>query len=351
MIGTPGFTVLREIPADYLAGLASQIYSLHGGVIRDQSGRILAHLALPAATAPLQLVPGLNLIPELINGYQLHALSQEVSRVLSWSMASTALAGLGLATSLVSVVYLSKKVSQVEERVAAIKNWLGSASEGQLRAAVSDLTHAASATNGQMRHQLMLSAKTSFASLAYHYRTQAASATKLDDLEVLEDFAATAMIGAVLCASDLGLHEAAHRDMVTYHGAWSEMARAQARRLLLLDEAARLLDGRYVNALPASALVSVLDFAHKQTKGIDWIDQLRVGYGPGTALTSGIRTIDEQAIRYARRLCAREQVLSGYCSHFEFLAAKRLSSTDFASLVGEQIVGHAGPALVINTGA
>lgn len=351
MINEAGIAVLRKVPAEYWAGIANNLYSVHGGVIRDQAGRILAHLAMPAASAPLQLVPGLNLIPELIQGYQLSVLNENVLRAVSWSMASTAVSGLGLATSLVSVVYLARRMSQIDGRIAEVKDWLRSASEGQLRAALADLTHASKTADVQTRRQLMLSAKTSFAALAHHYRSQAASAIKLHEVEIFEDYAVSAMLGAVLCASDLGLYDAAHDDMLTYQKDWSDMARAQTRRLLQLEDAARLLDSRYVSALPTAALVSVLDFAHHESKGLHWIDELRTAYGRTTALTSGIRTIAEPAIRYARKLRARHDVLDGYCGHFEFLAAKRLSASSFGSLADNELKGHAGLALIVNSGA
>lgn len=345
-----GFTVLRQVPAEYWSGIASKVYSVHGGVIRDQGGRILAHLAMPAVSAPLQLVPGLTLIPELIQSYQLEVVNENVLRAVSWSMASTAMSGLGVATSLASVAYLARRINQIDDRIADLKNWLKSSSEGDLRAAVSNVTHASKALDGQQRQQLLLSAKTSFAALAHHYRSQAASSTKLAEIEIFEDSAATAMMGAVLCASDVGLYDSAADDMLAYHDAWAAMARTQARRLLQLDDPARLLDGRYVPALPATALTSLLDFAMEEDKGIEWIDELRTGYGRGTALTAGIRPIDEAAVRFARRLQARHDVLTGYCSHFTLLAQRGMSSSSFARSVQGELEGQTGLALIVNAG-
>lgn len=344
-----GFTVLRQVPAEYWAGIASKVYSAHGGVIRDQGGRILAHLAMPAMSAPLKLVPGLNMIAELIQSYQLNVVNENVLRAVSWSMASTAMSGLGVATSLASVAYLSRRINQIDSRIAELKHWLKTSSEGELRAAVSNVAHASKALDGQQRQQLLLSAKTSFAALAHHYRSQAASSTKLAEIEIFEDSAATAMMGAVLCASDVGLHDSAADDMLAYHEEWASMARTQARRLLQLDDPARLLDGRYVAALPATALVSLLDFALEEDKGIEWIDELRNGYGRGTALTAGIRVIDEPAISLARRFQARHDVLTGYRSHFGLLAERRISSSSFARSVQGELEGHTGLALIVNS--
>lgn len=351
MLSEAGFTVLRQVPAEYWAGIASKLYTAHGGVIRDQGGRILAHLTLPAATTPLQLVPGANLIPDLIEAYQLSVLNENVLRAVSWSMAATAVSGLGLAVSLASVVYIGKQLNRIDGHIAEIKEWQRDAAEGQLKAALADMVHAGKAQDTATRRHLMLSAKTAFAALAHLYLSRAFAATKLHEVEVFEDYAATAMLGAVLCASDLGLHEPACDDMRSYRKDWSAVARAQTRRLLQLDNAEQLLDSRYVNPLPTAALVDVLDFAHQEQRGLGWIDELRAAYGHVTALKSNLRSIDEAAIRYARKLQARNEVLDGYCSHFEFLAAKRLSASTFAQLASEDLNGHAGPALILNSGA
>ncbi len=350
MIADAGFTVLRQIPAEYWAGLASKAYSLHGGVVRDGAGKILAHLAVPA-TAPLNFVPGLSFIPDLIQGYQLHALGQEVQKVMTLAMASTALSGLGLVATAGSTIYLSKRMDRIEDQIAQVKGWLMSTTEGQLKSAIKNLSHSAAARDGQTRKALLHAAKSSFAEVAHVYMSQASKATKLDEVEVFEDYATTAMLGAVLCTSDLGLHDSAHEDMLTYHREWADIARVQTKRMLGLSDPSRLLDGRYVELLPAAELVSVLDFANDQTLGIAWVDQLRAGYGKTTAITSSVFTVDDPTLRYVRRLRARHDVLQGYSSHFEFLAAKRLSAGEFSKTVDLQLKGHSGPALVINSSA
>ena len=159
-----------------------------------------------------------------------------------------------------------------------------------------------------------------------------------------------AMLGAVMCASDLGLYKAARDDMRTYHQEWIELARRQTRRLLNLDSASKLLNGRYSKQLPAAELVSILDFVHADSRGIGWIDELRAGYGLAAAFTSGIRTIEDAQIRYARKLRARQDVLSSYAEHFEFLSAKQISVSKFAAAVESAAVGTT-LAVVVGSGA
>lgn len=68
-----GLTVLRQIPVEYLGGILTGAYSLHGGVIRDGGGRILAHLISGGATdALLELIPGASTISSAIANGQLY---------------------------------------------------------------------------------------------------------------------------------------------------------------------------------------------------------------------------------------------------------------------------------------
>jgi hypothetical protein len=346
MLTDLGFTVLRQIPLEYLTGVARGLYSLHGGVLRDHAGRIVAHLATPEVGAVIGSVPGLNVVANVVQAYQLHDLSQNVQKVLAVSLAGTALSGLGLATSLAGFAYMSRKLTSIERRIAEVKDWLMSTCEGQLRAAVADLGHAASASDGETRRLLTMSAKTTFASLAHHYRSQAAGSKSLNELEISEDYSVTALLGAVMCTSDLGLHDSAVDDFSAYRQKWIEVARAQLHRVLDLDNASRLLDGRYADAMPASQLVAILDFARNDPRGLNWIDDLRRGYGRGTALTSGIRAVSDESLLYARRLIARAEVLSSYEEHFRVLAARRMSSSDFTGLV-KRVTSDGSIALLV----
>ena len=341
MIDGFGINVLRQVPIEYISGIVSQIYSVHGGVIREAAtGRIVAHLAIPEAGAALAgAVPGLGFLGDLAQTYQLHALSQNVQQVLSVSLANTALAGLGLATSLAGFVYLSRKLSALDGRVAEIKDWLASGSEGQLRAAVADLSHSARAQEPETRRQLLLSAKSSFTGLAHHYRSQAAIAKSIAVAEVYEDYSVTAMIGAVMCVSDLGLHDAAAEDFKALRAEWSSAARTRVASLLDLENAARLLDGRYAAALPAASLVAILDFAKDESRGIGWIDELRKGFGTVASLTSGLRPLADDAIAYARKLRAKNDVLANYEEHFRYLSARRMTVSSFSKLVQKATEG------------
>jgi hypothetical protein len=347
MLEGMGFNVLRQIPLEYVTGLAQGLYSLHGGVLRDHGGRIVAHLALPATSSAFSLTPGLSLIGQVVQGYQLHTLSQTVQQVLAVSLVNTALSGLGLATSLAGFVYLSRKLTRIEAQIAEIKGWLQSSDEGQLRAAISDLKHALQTSDADTKRQALGRAKSVFTALAHHFRAQAAASTHPKTASVFEDCSVTAAMGAVMATSELeGLEDAASEDFLGYRMEWKAMARDQVRALLDLENSPRLLDARYADKLPASELVRLLDFANDDPRGLRWIDDLRKGYGKATALTSGWRPLNDDCIAFASRLRAREDVLASFEEHVRFVRTRRLSVAKFAELISSTTL-DGKPALIV----
>lgn len=343
MLQDLGLTVLRAVPTDTLLGLATGAFSLHGGVVRDGAGRIVAHLAMPAVTAAFNSIPGIGLITELATAYQLNTISRDVQKVLNVSLVNTALSGLTLATSLVGFTYMAAKLHQVNGKLDAlakqskeIKQFLQSGNEAKLRAAIDDFRHSTQAPDSETRRHLLLKAKGLFTELAHHSTAQLHLLTEVGAVEATEDFFMLASIGGVLCTSDLGMHAAARDDLIRYHQEWTVVARHHCNRLLHLDDPGRLLDARYVEPLPAQTLVRLLDFAKASDKGIAWIDDLRHSTGKTTMLTSALRQLDRPAIDFAKKLHARDDVLQSYVAHYSFLAEKQVSATQFSNLLEDE---------------
>jgi hypothetical protein len=343
MLEELGLTVTRAIPPETLLGLVSGSLSLHGGVVRDAAGRIVAHLALPAATGAFKAIPGVGLVSELITNYQLKSISDNVQKVLDVALANTALSGLTLATSLVGFGYLAAKVRQIDSKLEAvtkqtkeIKQILQSHQRAQLLEAIDSLRHASQAVDADTRRQLLLQSKQTFGELAHHYKAQMAERTSLQEIEASEDFFTLACIGGVMCTSEIGLFGPARDDLLAHYDDWKELARQQTSRFLNLDEAGRLLDSRYVEVLPAATLVDILDFAHGTSRQIGWIDDLRQQLGKGTLLAAAMSPIDDTTINYAKKLRARNEVLQSYVAHYSFLSEKKLSASAFGSLLEQQ---------------
>ena len=71
-----GFTVTRMIPNNVLTGVLTGAYQVCGGVVRNNSGQIMAHLV--NGVSPLSFTePAFS----AINTYQLHRIGREVSQI------------------------------------------------------------------------------------------------------------------------------------------------------------------------------------------------------------------------------------------------------------------------------
>lgn len=343
MLAQLGLEVARAIPAQTLLGLVNGSMSLHGGVVRDTAGRIVAHLVMPAATAPFNAIPGVGLLTGLVTNYQLKSISEDVQRVLNISLANTALSGLTLATSVVSLVYLAAKIRQVDVKLESllkqtreIKQLLQSQQRAQLLEAIDSLRHAGLAEDEGTRRQLYLQSKAAFGQLAHHYKSLMTQSGSLAEAEASEEFFTVACLGNVLCTSELGLREAARDDLITHYGDWKLAAQQQVSRALNLGESDRLLDGRYVEQLPARTLVSLLDFAKGTSRGIDWIDDLRQSLGKTTLLASAAKPLERGTIDYARKLGSRDLVLQSYVAHYSFLSEMEMSAGSFGQLLEDE---------------
>lgn len=341
MISQFGFSVAREIPATVLQGLATGAYTLHGGVVRQATGQIVRHLVSPGlvgsvVSSPIGFLAAAgSMASGLAANVQIHALSQDVRRVLNVSMAATGLAGLGLATSLIGFPYLAARIKRVDQKVDKLTELIKSREGAQLRQAVDDYRQSAEASEAT-RKSMLLRAQGSFGELAHHYKSQLGTLTKLADIEGAEGYFVVACLGNAICSSELGLTGSASDQLTSHYRDWAELSRRHCSSLLKLSEPARLLDARYIEALPAATLVKLLDFANQDPRGMAWFDELRRALGTGTMIAGTVSRIDSAAIEYAKSLQARDEVLESFVSLFDLLATKKLSVTAFAQAVEKE---------------
>lgn len=349
MFAELGLNVVRSIPLEQVLGLASGNLSLHGGVIRDAAGRIVAHLAMPASTGLLGGLPGLGTIGSIVYGIQLQALSSNVSavkaateQILNYSVATTALSGLGLVTSVTGFAFLASRLSRIDQRLGAlekqtkaIKQFLHSSQRAQLMAAVDHLRLSQHATDNETRRHLLLQSKQLFATLAHHYKLQLGEIDDIGELSATEDCYVLACLGSVMATSDLGMMDAARDEMLGHYADWRVIARKHCGKLVLKDDPARLLDARYVQSVPAGNLIKFLDFTNDSSRGVRWFDDLRMTLDKTTLVRSALSVIEPSVIEYANKLLVKDEMLQGFNAHMGFLSEKKLSLSYFARRVEE----------------
>lgn len=355
MLNEAGMAVLREIPKEFLGNG----YTAYGGVIRDAAGKIVAHLAMPASElgmpalsammgGPTAIVSSaVSAVSGLVANAQLVSLSKDVQQVLQVTMAGTALAGLGVATSMVGFWYLNRRVAAVEDKlqdlkveVEKIRRILEVAQKAKLLAAIKAYKLACSNSNEGQKERLLLGARDSFEELTFFYKDMAQEPKALEELEVAEGFFVAACLGNAVCTSDLGMYAQAAENFREHYTDWQTLARKHCVDLLDLEHPTRLLDGCYVNDLPASELVRVLDFARDDRRGIQWIDELRKRLG--VVKWPDFTEVYRPKVGFAKALCARNEVLGSYVEHFRVLGELAVPVTEYArQLMDMTKDGHA----------
>ena len=365
MFSDLGLAVSRQIPADQVLGIVLGTHSVHGGVIRDSLGRITSHLVNGGATSlAASFLPGLGTIGSLINAGQLYSIGRDVQQVqqtantiLQVSMAGTALAGLGVVTSVAGFAYLSHRLNKIDDKLSlmekdikAIKSLIQSKQRAELHTAIDQLRQAELTSKEHLRHDLLMRSKELFTTLAHFYREQWVNADEIHQIDGLDEYFTLAFTGAALATSELGMSEAASSELERHFNDWQVQARHHCGKHLLGDTPQRLMDESLVNDLSTRDLVDTLDFVNDTRRGIDWIDDLRRQNTslvpafhkalPGALQRFVAPASEKPAIDFSKRLRARSRVLSANVAHFDFLANKKISASYFAGEVKRIVLEH-----------
>jgi hypothetical protein len=335
-----GLAVVREIPVQTLAGLLSGAYTLHGGVVRDAGGRIVAHL-LSSGPADLikATIPGLNVLSSLVGSGQLYSLSRDVNElrgtvesIMTVASAGAALSGIGLIANVAGTAFLSRKLDAVQAQLARIERLLNEQHLSVLRSAVDNLRHAEHAADRETRKAMLVSAKTDFSKSVHFYGSQFADPRALQEVLALEDSFGLAAIGSALCLSELGMHGAAAADFEGHYDRWRPLARKHIQQHFLGEAPHRLLTDAGVEDVPAADVVAALDFVHSSHKAWGWIDELR---RERAAVRLPTWSSKDKALREAAgmalKLRAKDSSFSAFGEHLRLLDHKRLSASGFAA--------------------
>lgn len=124
MTGSLSHVVLREIPAELLAGVASGEYRVAGSIIRSvSSGRVVGHLQETSAMSSLLNFSPLSL-PQIaidaVSVVQNEQIKAAMSVVQSLQITNLAVSGIGIGVSVAGTAILAKRIAKVEEKVDAI---------------------------------------------------------------------------------------------------------------------------------------------------------------------------------------------------------------------------------------
>lgn len=370
-----GLNVARQIPVETLTGLASGLYSLHGGVVRDAGGRIVSHLVTSGGSAAmLGLVPGLGIFSDALQGAQLWkigrdvaAVQQTVNTVLNVSMAGAVLSGLGLVTSIAGFAYLSHRLRQVDKTLAElakdvkhIKLSQEGLQKSELQTAVDNARHAEHATDEAVRKGLLIDSKREFNKLTHHYKQEWARSRSLEEIQAINELYTLAILGHAMVCSDLGLRDAAAADLRKNCEEWTFLAREHSNTVMFGEHPERFIGGDYVADFPARTLVDLLDFARDEKRGIEWFDELRLmslkrstlfgnlaSSAPDTLRKRLTKSDPPGSIELVKGLHARANVLDANVAHFEFLREKQISASVFQKQLHDARIESGSDAICV----
>jgi hypothetical protein len=349
-----GLEVARMIPKNTMLGLLSGAYKLHGGVVRDMGGRIVAHMAIPSTV--VSLVPGLGWVAEAFQTYQLHEMGLVLNRVetqigslVKLTTATAAMSGLGVVVSVAGFALLYKQLGKLSETLNRIErntkktnSILEAVQYGKLQAAIDAYRRASETTDQSLRQSLLQTSQHDFNQLVHEYKQCWGKFQDLMEMQVLDDGYTLAMIGQGLALSDLGMTEAAAKEFGAHRLEWQHLARSHCRTDLLRTDPQRLLHHRYLHCLPAADLVRLLDFVEQADRGVGWLDELRQREAAAPVLRMPALASKDAEIEFAMRLVAKDDVLQGYEGHLQFLHEHGMRACDFQRQVIEQSQGDSG---------
>jgi len=354
-----GITVLRQIPQEVLLGLVTGSNKLHGGVVRDMGGRIVAHLVEPGAKTALNAstlvsaLPGMGWVADAYQAYQLHDMGlklvqvqNQLGTVMRVATAATALSGLGVVVGIANLAVLSRQIKAVGDAVQRVEaqtkrtnRFLDASHYGDLQSALDNLRHAREASSPAIATNWLQSAKTQFARIFHRAQTLWPKAETVDEALALEESACVAMSGHALAMSELQEHATAAADFAMHRAQWRALAREWCQTHVLRADPQRLLQGEASAGISARDLVNLMDFtqtdAESAPRGIDWIDDLRarpVSSSWAPKMLSS-RKDDGPEIAFALRLLARDEILGATHAHLNLLAQRRVSASAFEAMV------------------
>lgn len=366
MLSELGFTVLRQIPSELLPGLVTGAYSLHGGVLRDGAGRIVAHL-LTAGPADLlkSLVPGLDVLSGLVGNGQIFALSRSVealqssvATVVQLSAAGTIMAGLGLVATAGGVAYLNGRLNGIERHLERLEDKLDDVRRSVvtyqlavLKGAMDNLRHAEQYMDGDRRQGMLLDAKRDFQTARHNYSDRLKDASTSGEFAALEECLSLAMTGSALCASELELYDIAATDFESQLAEWQESARRFVQGWVDSTGYGKLLEVP-TDEVPTDELVALLDFGEGTNRGWARIDELRRATKAQEHAQrketfrspwprKAVRSESTGDVRTAMVLRQRSLILQAHGEHLKFLASRRMSGGAFATHAKEELA-HAG---------
>ena len=364
-----GFTLTRTIPTKVLLPVLTGAYQVCGGVIRNNSGQIMAHLINKGnpigALQPISAAGGMALSG--FNTFQIHqtgktlanlgqginnlnskvdALGGEVeilqnltNHLVLLSNGTMALSGLTLAVSTAGFAFLNRKLNKIDEKlqelqkdVKEIKDFLNMQQRAELATALQAISNLNHTPNEEVRRQVLVQTNKDISVLNHFYRLQFKNAASAGILDASEEYFTITAIAQALCQAELDLFEPAANSLQNSYAFWLDICQKISKEKFLRSNPERFLDYKLASAFRTDELIDWMDFANGETKGFNWIDELRPKYGKDSFyFFSRYEMTQEEHLEISilRKMVARNRIYQGYCSQFQYFKEQKIRPSTF----------------------
>jgi len=267
---------------------------------------------------------------------------------------AAALSGLGLVVSIAGFAFMHARLSAVDRQLAEvaktvkhIERLVSTERLAALRAAIDAIHHAERSKDADVRKGLLLRAKGDLANLSHYYGDLwlEPPEERLSVLSLLDDYYTLAFTGAAIAASELQMPDVAASEFKKHFETWLEPARSHIKQHLLQSDIVLYFD-KPADLISTSEMVRLMDFAHGERRGIEWVDDLRKRRSNFPKPIHWPRDF-APSIKLSQKLLARANVAEAEAAHLGFLAEKGLSVGAFLQAAEAERQQLQAPALCL----
>jgi hypothetical protein len=378
--------VLRKIPTEAIRGLLTKELVLDGGVIRwasgtNRGGQIFMHLVSASKIAHniipnFNLIPAVNLIKNIFDGNRLNKIEQSNQQILSTVRNINALAGLSIAISTISFKIINNKLNHINKNIEDLKSLTEEVKElieiieqAKLGNALEELTKIERLNNSENRREILIHSRKELAQIYHRYKIEFQNTNDLIKLLLFEEYLTLSALARAQCSAELGELKIAAEELEDFYSFWLHQARKIALENLIGKYPQRFFATDFVDIVTVNDIVNWLDFVNNDNKEYLWVDEIRLVMNEywykssenningknfkdkfqylldefwrgrdqvrGLNKNEGVGLEQEKnlIIPSLQKLYARNKILRGYCSQYNFFEENNIKPSAFQELL------------------
>jgi hypothetical protein len=324
-----GFKLRRTLPDSVMMGVLTGTYKVFGGVVRSDSGQIVAHLV--NAGTPINLLSAfsspVSAVLSGINTFQLHRIRADVTQLLTLAKGTMLLSGLTLTASAAGFLFLSHKIGKIDDKlkliakdIKSIRKFLELQERARLIAALKVIKDLNQIEDESTRITMLINSRQTLGEIHEKYKTLLLEDTCAAELMPVEEYFTITAIGHAMCSAELNLFDQAANDMADAQQVWKRAVQAFVDKQIIKKDPERLLTRKYADHIKSEEIIEWLEFVENSGKGLARLDDLRAA-APMVSLVRSISQEEVLGLGVTRKLIERDKVLEGYVSQYGYYAS------------------------------